>query len=671
MPPRPERRPVHVVHHGESIVDDYAWMRTKDEHMRRHLAEENAYAEATTTHLESLRTAFYNTLLSRTIEDDSSVPAPRGAWSYYHRLVPGAAYAVHCRRPRDGGEECLILDENRRAEGQRFYKLGTLSHDPSARHAAVVEDTQGDERFTLRLLHVASQAWLDDVVTDVKPGIAWLDDLHFLYTVADEVDRPWRVLRHRVGTPKESDVVVYEDPDKAFYVSVQRTLDGAFVIISSAAKVTGEAHVIATSAPLSSPKCIWKRRHGVEIELDHSAGKFWLLTNLDAPCFRLLSAPVEEPTAWHEEVAHRPDATPEAMLLLRDHGVLFERSIGLPQVRVLPRDGSPAWQVSFPEPTYALSHEPNLEADCTVVRVGYASPITPASTLEIDLVTREVRTLKTAPVPNVDLTKYRCERYFVPAADGTPIPVSLLCAADAVPDAKRPLFLLGYGSYGISYDTGFVLSRLGLVDHGAVVAVAHIRGGGECGRGWYHAGRFEHKWNTFRDFIAVAEGLKTAGWANRIVASGGSAGGLLMGTVGNERPDLFDAILARVPFVDALHTMRDETLPLTVTEYDEWGNPNEPGAGAMIRSYAPYDNVKSQAYPPVLATAGWNDPRVGFWEPAKWVARLRDRATTEGPFLLRTNLDAGHGGASGRYGAFAETAWELAWVLDRMGLAVR
>lgn len=667
--PRPPRRPVVVDHHGEPLVDDYAWMRERTPELRTHLEAENAAAEAATAHLEALRRDLYDAAHRRMVEDDETVPAPRGAWRYATRHRTGGAYAVHVRAPRDGGDEVVLLDENARAEGRSFYHLADFLPSPGAVRAAVTEDLAGDERFALRILDLTAGTWSDEVVRDVKPGVAWIDEETLLYTVADAVDRPWQVRRHRVGTDPASDEIVFEDLDKAFYVSVRRTLDGAFVMVSSSAKVTGEAWALATSGgPL---RCVWPRRSGVEVDVDHRGGRFVALTNLDAPNFRVLAAPVEEPTVWTEWLAERPDATPEDILLLARHVVLFERSGGLPQVRVIPDDGGEAWTVAWPDPTWALTRAPNLEAETGVLRVGYSAPTTPPSTIEVDLATGQRRVLRVSPVRDFDPSRYRCERFEVPGRDGVLVPVSLLTAADARPDGQRPMVLFGYGAYGISADMGFSLSRLSLVDHGAHVAVAHIRGGGECGRSWYHAGRFGQKWNTFHDFLAVAEHVRANGWARALVASGGSAGGLLMGVIANERPDLFDGILARVPFVDALHTMRDPTLPLTITEYDEWGNPLERDAGAVLRAYAPYDNVRCQPYPPVLATAGWNDPRVGVWEPAKWVARLRDRATSGGPFLLRTHLDSGHGGASGRYAALRDMAWEFAWVLDRLRAAMR
>jgi oligopeptidase B len=653
---------VEVDHHGEILVDEYAWMKERTPELRAHLTAENAHAEARTAHLADLRRDLYDTLVRRMVEDDQSVPAPRGAWLWSTRLRAGAAYALHVRSPRSGGDEVVLLDENARAAGQPFYHLGDFRPNPGATWAAFTEDTAGDERYALRFVDLSTGAVADEVVHGVKPGLAWLDDHTVLYTVADEVDRPWQVRRHRLGGAPGDDAIVYEDPDKAFYVSVRRTLDGAFAVIASEAKVTGEVWLLPTDPSQGPLRCVWPRRPGVEVEIDHRGGDLFALTNLDAPNFRLLRRRADGDGPWTEALAERADATPEGLLLLRDHTIVFERADGLPQVRVLSVWGAP-WTLRWPDPTWALSREPNLEADTHLLRVGYSAPTTPPTTWEVDLRTGERRALKVLPVRDVDLTRYRCSRTTVRAHDGAEIPVSLLTAADAGP--SRPTVLFGYGSYGISHDMGFSLARLSLVDGGAHVAIAHVRGGGECGRAWYHSGRLATKQNTFDDFAAVASWARRSGLASALVASGGSAGGLLMGVMANEHPALFDGILARVPFVDALHTMRDATLPLTVTEYDEWGNPLEPDAGATLRRYAPYDNVRTQRMPPILATAGWNDPRVGVWEPAKWVARLRDRCTG-GPFLLRVHLDAGHGGASGRYAALADTAWEYAWVLDQL-----
>jgi oligopeptidase B len=671
--------------HGDERVDDWHWMRDRDDPaVRAHLEAENAYTEAVLAPTAALRDRIFAEIKARVQETDTSAAVPYGPWEYYTRTVEGEQYAIHCRRPRDGGAEQVLLDENVEAAGHEYFALGGFEVSPDHATLAYAVDITGGERLTLRFRDLSAATDLPDVVDDVTYGLAWADDARTCFYVRpDDALRPWQVWRHTLGTATTDDVLVFEEPDERFYVGVHRTRSDRLVLIETASKMTSETWFLPTDAPTDPPRVVAPREHGHEYSVEHQRGagadgaddRFLIVTNdAGARNFKLVTAPVAEPgrSQWREVVAHRDGVRLEDVDAFRGHVVLSERADGLDRLRVVATDGR--WEpvdLAFPDPVYSAWVGPNAEYDATTLRVGYTSLVAPVTDLDVDLATLEPTVVKTQPVPGYDATRYTSAREWATAPDGTRVPISVVHRTDVARDGTAPLLLYGYGAYEHSIDPAFRSSRLALLDRGFVCAVAHVRGGGELGRQWYEQGRLTNKQHTFTDFVACAEHLLANGYAapGRLVARGGSAGGLLMGAVANSRPELFAAIVAEVPFVDVLTTMLDASLPLTVTEWEEWGDPRDPETYACIRRYSPYDNVARRPYPAMLVTTGFNDPRVQYWEPAKWVAKLRAHTTSGKPILLRTELGAGHGGPSGRYAAWREEALILAFVCSAVGIA--
>jgi oligopeptidase B len=706
QPPRPPiapRRPTRLEAHGDVRVDDWYWLGDRDDpEVLAHLRAENAYAEAITAPSAGLRDRLYEEIRARVQEDDVSAPARNGGWWYWSRTEAGRQYRIHCRladpdRTLDAEAALaaasasrgdIILDENAEAEGRAFHGLGVFDVSPDQRLLAHASDHDGSERYALRFRDLASGADLPDEIDDVSYGSAWsADGSTFFYTRHDAAMRPFEVWRHRLGTAANDDVRVYHEPDERFFVSVRLTRSRRYVLIESESRQTAEVHFIAAEAPELEATVIAPRVQGVEYEVDHvvvAAGDAWLVrTNapsLDGddgrcgPCpnfeVRLLS--VDGATA-STLVRHRDDVTVVAAEAFAEHAVVFERADGLERIRIVALDGHQPHVLAQPEPVYALTPAINAEFDAELVRFGYTSLISPRSTVEYGFDTHARTVVKTQPVlGGYDPSAYRTERLWATAADGTAVPISLVARADVALDGTAACLLYGYGAYEVTVDSAFSASRVNLLERGFVYAIAHVRGGGEMGRRWYEQGRLEHKRTTFTDFIACAEHLIATGWTapDRLVVRGGSAGGLLMGAVTNMRPDLWAGVVAEVPFVDVVTTMSDERLPLTVTEWEEWGDPvHDARAYETMRSYSPYDNVAPLAYPTMYVTAGLNDPRVGYWEPAKWVCKLRATRTGDGPpVLLRTELGAGHLGPSGRYEAWRDEARVQAFVLGAAGV---
>ncbi len=670
-PTAPARPHVHR-EHGVERPDPYAWLKDReDPAVLAHLEAENAFTEAATAHLADLRQALYDELLGRIQEDDTSVPWPRDdGWLYLERTAPGKAYVLHCRQ-REGGPEQILLDENERAEGHEYYSLGAFQVSPSGRWLAWAEDTNGAEKYTIRFKDLETGAVLPHRIEGAKTSLAWADDDILFYSVPDEIDRPYRLCRHDRTRPDQEDAVVFEEADESFYLGAHRSRDGRQIVLSLQSKVTSEVHLLPTSDPTAPPQRVWPRVAGVEYEVEPAGDRLFVLTNQgEATNFQVLSLPIDDLGA-PPEVVLAPDLEVYRTRIdaFAGHLVVWERRQGLPGVEILDLSTDESHRVTFDEAAFTVSPEHNAQYAATTLRFVYQSLVTPASVYAYDLASQERRLLKRDPVPTYDPTHYVTERLWATSHDGVEVPISLVRHRDVTPDGDNPFLLAGYGSYGLTSEASFRRSWVSLLDRGVVCAVAHIRGGGELGRPWYESGKFLQKRNTFHDFIACAEHLIGAGWTRpeRLGIWGGSAGGMLMGAVMNERPELFRVVLALVPFVDVLTTMFDESLPLTVTEYEEWGNPNQREYFEYMLSYSPYDNVTAQAYPEVLITAGLNDPRVGYWEPAKWAARLRERAQGEGLVLLKTHLGAGHAGASGRYGRIEEIAFEYAFLLDRLG----
>jgi oligopeptidase B len=696
-PPRAERREHVRTHHGEVFVDAYEWLRDKDDPaVIAHLEAENAYAEATTAHLQPLRERIFEEIRSRTQESDLSVPVASGGWWYYSRTVEGEQYAVHCRvrvgdaavrpQPEAGAmvpDEQVLLDGNAEAAGQDFFSLGALEVSPDHRRMAYAVDTAGDERFALRVKDLETGEVVDDAVTDVGYGCVFsLDGQHLFYLRLDESWRPYQVWRHEVGTSAEADVLVYEEGDARFWMGLGSSRDDRWLLIGIGSKTTSEVRILDAADPTGQFHVVTPRQDGVEYDVEPASDRLLIVHNRNNPDSDLAWAPLD--CASHEDWQPLLDAEPGerfgAVDAFEDFAVLSLRKDGLTAVRVLPRDSTTVsgfgggHDVAVDEPVYQLGVGDNPESATATVQLVFESMVTPRSVYDYDVASRVLSLLKRQPVlGGYDPSLFEQRREWATAADGTRIPISMVHPAGAVPDGTRPGLLTAYGSYESSTDPYFSVARLSLLERGFVYAVAHVRGGGEMGRAWYDHGKLLHKKNTFTDFVDCAAHLLDSGWVarDRLVAEGGSAGGLLIGAAVNIAPERFRAVHAAVPFVDPLTTMLDPSLPLTVVEWEEWGNPLEDAeAYRYMRSYSPYENIRAARYPAVLATTSLHDTRVFFTEPAKWVAALRETVTSdlgERPVLLRTEMSAGHGGRSGRYDAWRQLAWEWAFLIDQVG----
>jgi len=683
-PPSARRVPHVLTTHGDDRIDDWFWLRNRDDpEVISYLEAENAYADAMLAPLAPVRDRIFEEIKSRVQETDESAPVAEGPWEYTSRTSEGAQYAIHCRRPRGAGPDAasVVLDENLLAGDHDYFALGGFEVTPDHAVLAYSIDFNGGERYTLRFRDLSTGADLPDVVDDVTYGLAWADDARTCFYVRpDDAMRPHEVWRHALGTPAADDVLVLREDDERFFLGVERTRSGRFVLIDASSKLTSEVWFVPSETPETEPRVIAPRDHGHEYTVEHHwseerGDRFLIVTNQGggARNFELVAAPCVDPARqyWTPVVPHRDDVKLDAVNAFAEHFVLSERADGLERLRVMHVESGEMHEIEMPDPVYSVGVGPNAEFETTTLRYGYTSLVAPATDVDYDMDTRRATIVKTQPVlGGYDATQYVSARLWATASDGTRIPMSLVHRRDTPIDGSAPALLYGYGSYEISTDPSFRSSRLSLLDRGFVYAIAHVRGGGEMGRAWYEAGRLEHKANTFTDFVACTQHLIEQRYtsATRLAARGGSAGGLLMGAVVNLRPDLFAAIVAEVPFVDVVTTMLDPTLPLTITEWEEWGDPREPDAYARMKAYSPYDNVRAADYPALLVTTGLNDPRVQYWEPAKWVAKLREMSTSGRPIYLRTEMGAGHGGPSGRYDAWRDEATVLAFVCDALGV---
>jgi oligopeptidase B len=694
--PLAKRVPAKRTHHGDTITDEYAWLTDKDDpDTIAYLKAENAHTEALTETLKPLAETIFGEIKGRTQESDLSVPVRKGDWWHYTRTVRGKQYRVHCRRavrpgevippmaadglPLDGEE--VLLDDNELAAGASFFSLGTYELSPGERWLAFATDFSGDERFTLRFKDLTTGATSPDEIPGTYYGCAWsADGSHAFYVTVDEAWRPFRVWRHRLGTPAADDVVVFEEADERFWVSVSLTRSERFVVIRTASVLTSEVLLLPAAEPTGAFSSVAPRRQGVEYAVDDAGDHLVILHNDGADDFELATAPADAsawPSAWTPLIAHQPGTRLLAMYAFAGFLVVYLRKDGLTRLRILPGD-RPGTTIEFPEPLYTVRPGSNPEFAAARFRLSYTSLVTPESVYDADMASGALTLLKRTPVlslpgqPPYDPAGYEQYREWAVAADGTRVPISIVCRQGTPRDGSAPCLLTGYGSYEISRDPGFAIPVLSLLDRGFVYAIAHVRGGGEMGRAWYTDGKLLRKKNTFTDFVACAghlvsenEAGQTWTSADRLVARGGSAGGLLMGAAANLAPDAFAGIVAHVPFVDPLNTVLDPSLPLTVTEWEEWGDPlHNPEVYAYMKQYAPYENVTSQDYPAIFALGGLNDTRVSYHEPAKWVARLRATAGRgSGPLLLKIEMEAGHGGRSGRYDAWHEEALVLAWII--------
>ncbi|RYE48204.1 MAG: S9 family peptidase [Hyphomicrobiales bacterium] len=687
-PPVAERRQHATPHHGITRQDPYHWLRadnwqevmqdpsTLPADIRSYVEAENAYfAEAFETAHEALTDKIYREIRGRIKEDESGIPSADGPWAYNSRMEEGKQYPILVRTPRDGGDEEVLLDCNVEA-GDGYFGFGGGDHDPSHRLLAWSADRQGSEFYTLHIRDLATGKDTGEIIEDVAGGGVWsADSSAIYYSEYDDNHRPFRVRRHVLGTPQADDEIVYEEKDPGFFVGVDETLSRNYIVIDAHDHQTSEFWLIDTRTG-GAPKLVSPRLTDREYDVEDRDGVFYILTNADgAEDFKIVTVAADNPAAenWIDLVPHRPGVLILDIILLSHHLIRLERSEGLPRIVVRNLDDGEEWTVKFDEEAYALGMSAGFEFDTRTIRFTYSSPTTPSRTYDLDLVTRERTLLKEQVVPsghNPD--DYETRRIFATAKDGERVPVTLLYRKGLKLDGQAPALLYGYGAYGMALPAGFSVSKLSLVDRGFVHATAHIRGGMDKGYAWYKNGRREQKANTFTDFIAAAETLIEMGYTSkqRIVAEGGSAGGLLMGAVTNMRPDLWAGVIAEVPFVDVLNTMLDETLPLTPPEWPEWGNPiTDKAAYDRIAGYAPYEQVAAIDYPPIFALAGLTDPRVTYWEPAKWVARLRATKTDGNPLYLKTHMGAGHGGASGRFDQLKETGLSYAFALSCVGLA--
>jgi oligopeptidase B len=676
-PPVAKKSPRIAVLHGDTLTDDYAWFRDRtNPEVTAHLTAENAYTAAMTAGTQPLRDALYAELVGRIKETDLSVPTWNAPFFYYTRTEQGKPYPVFCRKrgSLDAREE-VIFDQNAEARGRQFFSLGGFEVSPNHQLLALLVDTTGYEDFTLRIKDLRTGRYLRERKEKLGFGLAWASDNQTLfYMTTDSAKRTDRVWRHRVGTSVRGDVAVFHEPDVLFNVGVQRLRSGRFISITSASFTQGETRVIDASAPTRPARLIAARRPNVEYDVDHGNGYFWIVTNQDAPNFRVarVSDTGADLSQWQSWVAPRADVFVEGVSVFRDFAVVSERRDGLRKLHITTFADGAAHDIAFPEAAYGVSLSQNPMFDTRQLRYTYSSLVTPSTVIDYDVRARTGAVQKRQDVlGGYDATKYGVERRMARARDGVMVPVSIVYRLPLERNGQRPLLEYAYGSYGANTEATFNSNRVSLLDRGVIYAIAHIRGGSEMGRSWYDDGKMLKKKNTFHDFIDVGEFLVREGYTSRdrMLANGGSAGGLLMGAVANMRPDLYKAIIAAVPFVDVINTMSDASIPLTAQEWEQWGNPAKADEYAYMRSYSPYENVERKAYPAMLITSGVNDSRVAYWEPTKWVARMRELRTDSNPLLLRMNMGAGHGGSSGRYERLKEIAFDYAFMLEQVGLA--
>jgi oligopeptidase B len=667
-PPVAEARSFTRSAHGEQIADEYAWLEQRDAPATlAYLEAEHAYAEAVLTPAAELRRRLYHELRGRIKEQDFAVPVRDGPYLYYMRHETGQEHPLLCRRTAPDGAEELLIDVNALAVGHGYCRLGPYAPSPDHRLLAYGLDTTGSRTFTLAIKDLRNGELLREQIANATTRIAWGEDGRSLYYITfDHAHRPYRLYHHNLGNDPAGDALLYEEPDERFGLYLRKTRSRAFLLLNIVSYDSSEVRYKPAADPAAPFVTLDPRRPRIEYQVEHQGEHFLIVTNESAENFRLLAAQVTEPSRRRELLPHRPDVLIDGVDAFASHLAIYERRAGLQQLRLSSPDGSNVRYVRFPEPVYSVAVEDNLEYVSDTLRFAYSSLVTPRSVVDYDMRKGRWTVRKRDEIPSgYDATRYVAERIETAAPDGALVPISLVRRRDTPLDGSAPALLVGYGAYGVSYDPGFNKNWLSLLDRGFVCAIAHVRGGQELGRAWYEQGRLLHKTNSFSDFIACAEQLIAQGYTSpeRLAISGTSAGGLLMGAVVNLRPELFRAVLARVPFTNVIAAMLNPDLPLTVGEYEQWGDPANPEQFRAMLSYSPYDQVTAQAYPHILATGGLNDLQVPYWDPAKWVARLRVRKTDQNMLLLRTNLSAGHGGAAGRFAPLEETAFEYAFLL--------
>ncbi len=677
MPPQAKKIPHELTLHGHTRVDPYHWLRDRENpEVTAYLEAENRYTEEAMEPVRELKGNLFDEIVARIKKTDRSVPHRFRGYFYYTRTEGKQEYRIHCRKPGSlDAEERILLDVNQVAQGLDYCDVAGLQVSPDDRLLAFGVDSVGRRQHTIQIKDLKTGEILADRIPNTVGLVAWASDSKtFFYTENDtETLRPYRVMKHVLGTDPAADLEVFREDDTTFVCWAYKSKSLDYIMIASESTLTSEARFLKADDPGGSFEIIQPRRRELEYHASHFEDHFYIRTNLDAKNFRLMRAPVDNPGVdhWEEILPHRSDVLFEGAEVFRHYLVVSERKNGLTHLRVRNHDGTEEHDIVFPEPSYTVYPTVNREFDTELLRFAYTSMVTPWSTFDYNMKTRERELKKQEEVMGgYEPADYESARIVARALDGTEIPISLVHAKGVKPDGSPPLVLHGYGSYGHSTDPEFGSARLSLLDRGFVCALAHIRGGEEMGRQWYEDGKLLRKKNTFTDFIACAEKLVEEGYAGetKVYATGGSAGGLLMGAVVNMRPDLFAGICAHVPFVDVVTTMLDESIPLTTGEYDEWGNPNDRTYYDYILSYSPYDNVERKSYPAMLVTTGLHDSQVQYWEPAKWVAKLRDLKTDDHPVLLHTQMEAGHSGASGRFEMYKDVALEYAFLLQMEGI---
>ncbi len=663
-----------TVIHGDTLVDHYYWLREKSNPaVIDYLESENEYTQAKMQPTKKLQKKLYREMKARIKETDLSVPVRIGNYYYYQRLEKGKQYPIYCRK-KDSLEapEEILLDQNKLARKHDYCHIGVFKVSPDHQLLAYSVDYQGDEHYTIHIKHLKSGRLFEDQIDHTYYSLAWTADSHTLfYSTLDSTQRPHKCYRHVLGTDPEKDALMYHEKDPRYYLTLNKTKNGKYILLNLNSEVTSEVRYLQADHPVEDFRLLYKRREDIEYYVYHHNDHFYIRTNDQAKNFKLISVPVKNPRLdnWQVVIPHRKQVKLEAFDFFQNFRVTTQRENGLRTLIVTDLRHQESQNVVFPESVYALSPGKNPEFNTNIFRFNYTSLITPKSVYNYNMQTQTKTLKKQTEVPGgYDKSNFHTERILVPARDGTKVPVSLVHKKGIRKNGRNPLFLYGYGSYGAIIEPRFSANRLSLLNRGFIYAIAHIRGSSIMGREWYEQGKLLHKKNTFYDFIDCAEQLIRSGYTNpeQLVISGGSAGGLLMGAVTNMRPDLFKVVIARVPFVDVVNTMLDPSIPLTVIEYDEWGNPNQKEFYEYIQSYSPYDNVESKAYPHILITAGLNDPRVQYWEPAKWTAKLRANKTDNNLVLLKTDMGKGHFSATGRYDYLKEIAFQYAFIFDRL-----
>jgi oligopeptidase B len=677
VPPVAQKIPKVDTFLSEIRTDNYFWLRDKENpEVISYLETENEYIDQVLKHTDKFQDDMYEEILGRIKETDMEVPYKLDDYYYYTRTEEGKQYSITCRKKGslDAPEE-IILDRNVLAEGRDFLGIGAEDVSPDHNLLAYAQDTTGAEVYTIYIKNLETGELLDDIIENVSGNIEWANDNQTLfYSERDEANRPYKLFRHKLGTSRSEDVLVYHEPDDGFWLWVWKTKSRKYLIMGMGAKNSDERWYLDADNPTGEFKLVHARQDGLEYDIEHHGDLFYITTNDNARNFKLMKAPTGNPVKknWKEVIGHREAVKIDNIDLFKNHMVIYERENGLTNIHIMNLNDGKDYYMKFPEPVYTARGNANPDFNTNLIRYTYYSLVTPRAVYDFDMDTRDQELKKQREVlGGYDQSLYKSERIFAKGHDGTEIPISMVYKRDQIKtDGANPLYLYVYGAYGHSMDPYFSSSRLSLMNRGFIFAIAHVRGGGEMGRFWYDEGKMLSKKNTFKDLISCAEYLINQKYtsADKLVTSGGSAGGLTVGVAMNMRPDLFEIVIADVPFVDIVNTMMDPTIPLTVPEYQEWGNPNIQEYYDYMRSYSPYDNVTAQAYPTILITTSLNDSRVQYWEPAKWTAKLRDMKTDDNLLLLKTNMGAGHGGASGRYDYLKDIAFEYVFILDHFGI---